>query len=107
MDTSRAEQLAEWIRNEIGADVVDRTQSNAFAIKDYNDWMEALRNDWLRHSGDRGLTSHVLNAVTKAQPGGDTKFARRKRNVNTSEQDRLVIDGLVAEIGRASCRERG
>jgi len=96
MDETRAEDVADWIRTEIGADVVDRTQSNKFAVMDYNAWMEALRNDQLHHTGDKGLATHVLNAVTKLLPGGDARFDRPKKAVNTSDQDRRVIDALVA-----------
>lgn len=96
MDTSSAEDVAEWIRNEIGADVVDRTQSTKFAVKDYCNWTEAMRDGWLFHSGDEGLKKHALNAVTKMLPGGDTRFDRPKQARNTSQQDRRVIDALVA-----------
>ena len=98
MDTNRAEDVAEWFRNVIGADVVDRAQSNSFAVKDYDAWMTALRSGTLHHTGDRGLTTHVLNAIAKTLPGGDTRFDRPKvnRNVNRAQQDQRVIDALVA-----------
>lgn len=35
MDTSKAEQLAEWISSELGCRVVERGQSNKFAANDY------------------------------------------------------------------------
>jgi hypothetical protein len=38
--------------------------------------MDALRNGWLLHSGDAGLTSHVLNAIAAILPLGDAKFER-------------------------------
>jgi len=96
MDTSKAEQLAEWIRTEIGAEVVDRTQSNPMAVIDYDRWMEAMRKKWLRHSRDPGLSRHVLNAVAKTLPQGDIRFERARVTRKSKDQDRLVIDALTA-----------
>lgn len=95
-DMSRGEDVCDWIRDELGADVVDRPQGNKFGVAEYNDWMEAARNEWLFHTGDEGLKQHALNAVTKALPGGDTRFERPKQARNTSHQDRRVIDALKA-----------
>ncbi len=96
MDTSSAEDVAEWIRGEFDADVIDRGQGNTFAVRDYNNWMDAMRNGWLYHSGDEGLKKHALNAVTKMLPGGDARFDRPKQNRRTAQQDRRVIDALTA-----------
>jgi phage terminase large subunit-like protein len=96
MDTNRAEQLAVWIETEIGAAVIDRPQSNAFAVQDFTRFMEALRNGKLKHSGDPGLTSHVLNAVARILPRGDARFDRPTQTRQSSEQDRRVIDALTA-----------
>lgn len=97
MDTSRAEQLASWISDELGAVVVDRQQTNARAVEDYDRFMEALRLGWLRHSGDAGLTRHVLNGVARLLPMGDSRFDRPSPSRTAPrEQDRRVIDALVA-----------
>lgn len=96
MDTSRAEQLASWIASELGAVVVDRPQSNAFAVTDYERWMEALRSGWLRHTGDPGLSRHALNAVARMLPGGDARFDRPRQARRASGQDTRVIDALTA-----------
>lgn len=96
MDTSKAEQLASWVESEIGCTVIDRGQSNQFLTLDYAKFMEALRNGWLRHSGDGGLTSHVLNAVARVLPGGDARFDRPAQNRRSAGQDRRVIDALSA-----------
>jgi phage terminase large subunit-like protein len=96
MDTIKAEQLAEWIRDEFGAEVVDRSQSNSFACMDYERFMEALRRGWLRHGNDPGLNQHALNAITKQLPGGDSRFERPKEGRRGPDQDRRVIDALVA-----------
>ncbi len=78
--------------------MIDRTQSNSLACLDYARFMEALREGWLHHSGDPGLTSHALNAVARVLPQGDTKFERPKesRTVNDELARRRVIDALVA-----------
>lgn len=97
MDMTKAEQLASWIADEIGAQVVDRSQSNAMQAMDYEKFMEALRQGWLLHSGDPGLTRHVLNAITRILPGGAARFERAKQSRrNSREQDRRVIDALTA-----------
>ena len=96
MDTSRAEQLADWISSELGATVIDRPQSVKYAVEDYERFMEALRNGWLWHTGDRGLRRHVFNAVARLLPGGDARFDRPSTSRQGGDQDRRVIDALSA-----------
>ena len=96
MDTSRAEQLAQWIESELGAAVIDRPQTNAFAVQDFDRFMEGLRKGWLHHTGDAGLTSHALNAIARVLPWGDARFDRPSQTRQSSEQDRRVIDALTA-----------
>jgi phage terminase large subunit-like protein len=96
MDTNRAEQLAEWIRSELGAEVIDRGQGNAFAAMDYERFMEALRLGHLHHSGDAELTRHALNAIARVLPHGGARFERPAQNRVSAEQDRRVIDALTA-----------
>ena len=97
MDTSRAEQLAEWARSELGCDVLDRRQTNPLAAEDYSRFMEALRSGWLKHSGDPGLTQHVLNAVARILPLGDARFDRPAQSRSDRERhDVRVIDALAA-----------
>lgn len=96
MDPTKAEQLAEWIRNELGAEVLERGQTNTYAATDYERFMEALREGWLKHTGDRGLTSHVLNAIARLLPGGGARFDRPHASRLGSEQDMRVIDALSA-----------
>jgi phage terminase large subunit-like protein len=96
MDMSRAEQLGSWIVAELGATVIDRAQSNNFAAQDYDRFMEALRNGWLFHSGDAGLTSHALNAIARVLPYGDARFDRPSETRHGDEQERRVIDALIA-----------
>lgn len=96
MDTSRAEQLAEWARVELGVTVVDRSQGNAAAAEDYERFMEGLRSRWLWHSGDPGLSRHAMNAVARVLPLGDARFDRPSRTRQGGQQDDRVIDALVA-----------
>jgi phage terminase large subunit-like protein len=96
MDTTRAEQLGVWIETEIGATVIDRPQTNTYAVQDFARFMEALRNGVLQHSGDPGLTGQVLNAVARILPRGDARFDRPTQTRQSSEQDRRVIDALTA-----------
>jgi len=97
MDTSKAEQLARWIEATLGAVVIDRQQTNALAVEDYERFMEALRNGWLKHAGDVGLTTHALNAIARILPFGDARFDRPVHNRTAGpEQERRVIDALTA-----------
>jgi phage terminase large subunit-like protein len=96
MDTSRAEQLATWISDEFGALVIDRAQTHSFAVEDYDRFMEALREGWLRHAGDAGLTRHALNAIARVLPHGDARFDRPSSTRDSGGQEMRVIDALTA-----------
>jgi hypothetical protein len=96
MDTSDAQDIAFWIETELGARVVERSQSPKFFADDYSRFMEALRNGWLKHSGDAGLTRHALNAVTHIMPFGDARFGRVSQTRQGGDQDRRVVDALTA-----------
>ncbi len=98
MDTSRAEDIAAWAEEELGCEVVDRQQSDSLAVMDYERWMEALRHGWLKHTGDPGLRQHVLNAIARLLPKGQTRFDRPKvsRAVGHELARLRVIDALTA-----------
>lgn len=97
MDTSKAEDIAAWLEDELGLTVIDRGQSNQFACADYEAFMDGLRNGTLKHTGDAGLRAHVLNAVARRLPGGDHRFDRPSSvRQNARAQDRRVIDALTA-----------
>lgn len=96
MDKSFAMDLAQWIDSEIGATVIDHTQGNATAVEDYDRFMEALRNGWLKHAGDPALTRHALNAVTHVLPLGDARFDRPSQTRQRGNQEARVIDALTA-----------
>jgi phage terminase large subunit-like protein len=96
MDESRAEQLARWIGDAIGATVVDRAQTNTFAVQDFERFMEGLRSGHLKHSGDAGLTAHALHAIARVLPFGDSRFDRPNQSRLGPDQERRVIDALTA-----------
>jgi phage terminase large subunit-like protein len=95
MDISGAADIAAWIEDEIGAEVIDWPQSNTQYVENYDAFMEALRNDWLHHTGDPGLAQHVLNAIARMLPGGDVRFDRPVEG-RLADQERRVIDALDA-----------
>jgi hypothetical protein len=97
MDMKQAEEIAHWAQRELGCVVLDQSQGIPVQVVEYAMFMEALRNGWLKWSGDSDLTRHALNAIAKIQRGGDPIFERpmqSRRNVD--EQDRRVIDALKA-----------
>jgi phage terminase large subunit-like protein len=96
MDMSLANDIASWMSDELGLLVVDRAQTNKPQAEDYDRFMEALRQGWLRHSGDAGLRRHVLNAVARLLPDGGAKFGRISETRQGGNQDIRVIDALVA-----------
>lgn len=98
MDQSYGADLAQWLLDQ-GIDVIDRAQSNAFAVQDHERFMEGLRAGWLRKQPDPAMTEHVLNAVARILPGGEIRFDRPKEARNTKQQRRRVIDGLSAASG--------
>ncbi len=96
MDMTKGEQLAEWAKSELGIEVADYTQGDALAARAYEHFMEWLRNSWLHHTGDPGLTQHTLNAITKLMPSGKSKFERPSRAREGGNQQQRVIDALDA-----------
>lgn len=97
MDTSKAEQLAMWLAENIGCTVIDRVQSAAMAVQDYERFMEALRSGWLKHSGDAALTRHALNAMARIDRFGGARFDRvSPTRYGGHLQDQRVIDALTA-----------
>ena len=77
MDISDARDVHDFAENELGLDVEVRSRRDSKSqIADYTYFMEALRAGELKHSGDPGLTRHVLNATVRIMPLGDAVFAR-------------------------------
>ncbi len=96
MDITRAEETAAWIHDELGITVVEWSQSNENAALEYEKWMTGLRTGWLWHSGDPGLTRHVMNAIARMLPNGKTRFDRISQTRQGGDQEARVIDALVA-----------
>jgi hypothetical protein len=96
MVSDRSEQLVRWIEDTLGAVVIDRPRTNPSAVDEYDDFMEALRNGWLKHAGDEGLTTHALNAIARVLPSGAARFDQPNQSHVGLEQERRVIDALVA-----------
>ena len=97
MDTTRAEDLAQWIRDELVVTVLDRGQTPTFAVEEYETFMVSLRTGLLRHTGDEGLTAHTLNAVARQNRYGAVVFDRPVTTRTASDlQDIRVIDALKA-----------
>ncbi|HEY8648905.1 MAG TPA: terminase large subunit [Candidatus Limnocylindria bacterium] len=98
MDPNKGEHLAAWCRSEIRARVVERKQTAAHAEVEYQNFMEALREGWLRHSGDPILAQHVANATVRMNPYGASRFeeSHAARHERASMQDTRVIDALTA-----------
>lgn len=96
MDTNRAEDLSSWFSDELGLNVVDRAQTSKPQSEDFDRFMEALRQGWLRHAGDGGLRRHAFNAVARLLPDGGAKFGRVSETRQGGNQDARVIDALVA-----------
>lgn len=95
LDPSDAVDIAAWIRDDLGIPTVEVPQTNSNHVKAYAAFTEGLRNQYLHHSGDPGLTRHVLNAISKMLPGGEVKFERPSQSRRAMQEQR-VIDALVA-----------
>ena len=96
-DIHRAEDICHWVEDELGVTVIDREQSNTLLVRDYDCFMDGLRNGTLKHTGDPEQRRQVLNAIARRLPGGDYRFDRPSPvRSNKKEQDRRVIDVLSA-----------
>lgn len=108
MDMTGGADISQWIDNELGVEeVIDHNQGNESQSIDYARFMEALRNGWLKHSGDPGLTRHVLNAVAKPLQGGKARFDRSSSSRDDAGQERRVIDALTAAAAVHSAASAG
>lgn len=97
MDMSKAQDIAQWLEREIGCVVIDRSQSNEFAVLDYNAFMEGVRERWILHNGDKTFRRHVLSAIRARLPGDRYRFDRpRTQRKAGREKRRIVIDALTA-----------
>jgi hypothetical protein len=96
-DREKAEQLMCWLEEELGVEVVERGTGNADAAVDYERFMEAIRQRWIRHTGHEEFRRHAMNAVVRNLGGDKKRFDRPvSSRGNVKEQDRRVIDALTA-----------
>lgn len=96
-DPSKAQDVLQWMSEELGATVVPRPQTNEFACDDYNQVMKAVRERTLAHNGDPTLRRHVLSAIRARLPGDRHRFDRpRTLRKARRDQRRIVIDALTA-----------
>lgn len=96
MDPDRGAEIAAWLEDELGVEVVEHGQSHQPMTLAYDRLMEAIRNRWITHPRDSELTEHVLNAIARTLPDGRAKFDRPSTSRAQSGQRRRVIDGLIA-----------
>lgn len=98
MDTSfGANVLDTFIKENLGSDVISRGQTMPQQVEEYERFMEGLREGWLHHSGDAGLTSHAMNAIARTNRLGATVFDRHSpQRTAGAAQDLRVIDALDA-----------
>jgi hypothetical protein len=96
MDPNKAQDIAQWLANELGCLVVARSQANSFAAEDYEHWMEGVRERWIRHTGHPGFRRHVLSATRARLPGDKYRFDRPRTLRKRRDQRRIVIDALTA-----------
>lgn len=97
MDPSKVHDIAQWLDRELGCTIVMRSQSNEFAVDDYNLFSEAVRERWIKHTGDPAFRRHVLSAIRARLPGDRYRFDRpRTLRKARKDQRRIVIDALTA-----------
>lgn len=98
MDPSAGgEQIAGWLEDELGVEVVAHSQKNAPMSLAAARFMETLRDGTQKHVQDGDFTRHVLNAVAYEMPDGTFKFVRPSSSrTSTDEAPRREIDALIA-----------
>jgi hypothetical protein len=64
---------------------------------DFEKFMEALRQGWIKHTGDGEFRRHVMNAVVRVLPADKRRFDRPVMSRGSGkDQDPRVIDALDA-----------
>jgi hypothetical protein len=98
MDMHRAEDIAAWIEEEMGITVIDHVHGKTSThVRDYEAFMDGMRNGTLKTSRHQGFRAHALNAIARRLPGGDYRFDRPNASRGSARaQDRRVIDCLTA-----------
>lgn len=96
-DPSKAQDICQWLEKEFDCTVIPRQQTNALAALDYEMFMEALRERWIRHTGHAKFRQHALSAI-RSRLSGDKHRFDRPRTLRKAKKDerRIVIDALTA-----------
>jgi phage terminase large subunit-like protein len=96
IDPDRAAEIAVWLEDELGVEVVEYLQTHQPMVLAYERWMESMRNRRIRHPQHAEFSEHVLNAIAKTLPDGRSRFDRPSTSRAQAGQRRRVIDALVA-----------
>jgi phage terminase large subunit-like protein len=97
LDTFQAMDLADWAEARLDCEAVQFRQSISMHVRGYQSFMAALRERKLWHTGDKALRRHVLNAIERVLPGGDSCFARPSHS-RDGDQTLREIDALIAAM---------
>lgn len=96
LDPDRASEIAVWLEDDLGVEVVEYLQSTAPMVLAYERFMEGVRNRRIQHPKDPDFNEHVLNAIARTLPDGRHRFDRPSHSRAQSGQRRRVIDALIA-----------
>lgn len=98
MDPSAGgEELAHWLEEELGVEVVSHSQKSGPMALAAGRFMETLRDGTQKHIQDADFTRHVLNAVAYELPDGTFKFIRPvSSRTSQDEAPRREIDAIIA-----------
>lgn len=90
------EELAAWLEEELGVEVVAHSQKTAPMALAAGRFMETLRDGTQKHIQDPDFTRHVLNAVARELPDGTFKFERPVSSRSSQDEaPRREIDGII------------
>jgi phage terminase large subunit-like protein len=90
-------QMAEWIRDELDAQVVAYGQTDKPQALAFDRFTEGVREGSIEHPHDETFTLHVLNAIARGCLGDRYKFDKpRNRSTVHTGYDLQVIDALSA-----------
>lgn len=91
------EELATWLEEELGIEVVAHSQKSQPMALAAGRFMETLRDGTQKHIQDADFTRHVLNAVARELLDGTFKFERPVSSRSAQDEaPRREIDGIIA-----------
>jgi phage terminase large subunit-like protein len=96
-DAAGGEQFGAWLEDNFpGLDVVAYSHATTPMCLAYERFMGALREGWIKHTGDPDFTRHVLNAIAQLLPDGRVRFNRASSSRAAVMQAQRVWDALDA-----------